>query len=172
MFCGASPGGHPAFMRLAFDVGALLAALSLRTVYGGSRDGCMGAVADGALSRGGEVLGVIPEKFVPWEIAHAGITEMRIVPGMAERKAELLRESDMFLVLPGGLGTLDELFEVLTFNALGYMSKPVLVFDAEGYYSELLGWLEKAAAFGFAKPMAEQFGIVKSLPALESFLRT
>jgi len=172
VFCGSASGLDPDFMRLASDVGSLLARLGLRTVYGGSRDGCMGAVADGAIKGGGKVLGVLPDLFLPWEIAHKGLTELRIVPGMAERKAELMRESDLFLVLPGGLGTLDELFEVLTFNALGHMNKPVIIFDAKDYFAELLVWLEKASAFGFTKPTSEHFGVVKSLQALESFLST
>lgn len=170
MFCGSASGADPRFLALARDVGVLLARQGHRVVYGGSRDGTMGAVADGALSAGGRVLGILPDLFLPWEIAHNSLTEMRVVKDMAERKMLMMAESDLFLVLPGGLGTLDELFEVVTFNALGLMKKPVLVFDAFGFYSELLNWLEKMSAAGFAKPMSEHFGVVKDLPALESFL--
>ena len=170
VFCGSGPGFDPRFVALSREVGALIAQAGLRVVYGGSRDGNMGATADGALAAGGQVLGILPELFLPWEIAHKGLTELRYVPGMAERKALMLAESDLFLVTPGGLGTLDELFEVLTFNALGYMRKPVLIFDAFDYYSGLLNWLESMSALGFTKPMPEHFGVVKDLGALESFL--
>lgn len=170
VFCGSAKGHDSRYVQVARDVGELCARLGLRVVYGGSRDGCMGAVADGALAGGGAVLGVLPDLFLPWEIAHPGLTEMRIVADMPTRKAMLLAESDLFLVLPGGLGTLDELFEVLTFNALGLQSKPVLIFDAFDYYAELIGWLEKVSAHGFAGPMGERFGVVRTLGALESFL--
>jgi uncharacterized protein (TIGR00730 family) len=171
VFCGSAPGGAPEFMELARATGALLARLGLRVVYGGSRDGCMGAVADGALEEGGHVLGILPEVFIPWEIAHPSLTELRWVSGMAERKALMMAESDVFLVLPGGLGTLDELFEVVTFNALGYMRKPVLILDAFDFYAGLVHWLERVAATGFAKPMGEHFLVARDLGALESFLR-
>ena len=170
VFCGSANGADPRFLALARDVGALLARQGLRVVYGGSRDGTMGAVADGALLAGGQVLGILPNLFLPWEIAHTSLSEMRCVKDMAERKTMMMAESDLFLILPGGLGTLDELFEVVTFNALGLMQKPVLVFDAFGFYTELLNWLEKMSTLGFAKPMTEHFGVVKDLPALESFL--
>ena len=170
MFCGAAEGLDPRYRDLSSAVGELLARLNLRLVYGGSKDGLMGAVANGTLQGGGQVLGVLPEQLVLREVAHPGITQLISINSMAERKKILFEEADLFLILPGGMGTLDELFEVITANTLGFMSKPVVVLDAFGFYSPLLNWLEFVAAKGFARAPSEMFCIVHDLAGLEAFL--
>ena len=170
VFCGSARGDDPVFMKNAFKVGELLAERGLRVVYGGSKDGCMGAVANGALSKNGYVLGVLPDQLIPWEIAHPGISEMRVVANMAVRKKLLIDEGDLILVLPGGFGTLDEFFEVITLSALGQLSKPTLVFNLADFYSDLLNWMEKVSLSGFAKSSGSFFSIVSSFEELERFL--
>src|SRR5258706_4813675 len=119
VFCGSSPGRNPAFGELADAVGALLAAQRLALVYGGASVGLMGRLADSALAAGGEVIGVIPQSLVDLELAHRGLSELRVVGSMHERKAVMADLADAFIALPGGIGTLDELFEVLTWAQLG-----------------------------------------------------
>lgn len=170
LFCGATEGLDARFVTLAKDVGRLIASCDLRLVYGGSRDGLMGCVADGVLEKQGEVLGVLPSTLVKREVGHPGIGRLIEVETMAERKEILFRESDVILVLPGGIGTLDELFEALTGNSLGFFSKPIVIFDAFGFYEPLLHWLEMVAGKGFCKAPADMFCIVRELVALEEFL--
>lgn len=152
VFCGASPGRDPAYLELAAGVGAGLAERGIGVVYGGGRVGMMGAVADAALGAGGEVIGVIPRRLVDRELAHAGLTEQRVVETLHERKAEMASLSDGFIALPGGLGTLEELAEVASWAQLGLHAKPIGLLGPEGYWNALLGWLDHAVAEGFIAP--------------------
>lgn len=170
IFCGAQPGNSPNFRDVAREVGLLLGQKGIRLVYGGSKDGLMGAAADGTLAAGGEVLGVLPEKLANRELAHARIQKLVTVETMAQRKDVLIGEADAFLILPGGLGTLDELFEVLTANTLGFTAKPVVVLNSDGYYTGLIDWLEQISRTGLSKSPDELFTVVNDLPALAQLL--
>ena len=152
VFCGSSPGSRPEYAEAARRVGAILAARGIGLVYGGGRVGLMGTVADAALAGGGEVLGVIPEAMSGREIAHSGVTELIIVPNMHARKALMAERSAAFLVLPGGIGTYEEFFEVLTWSALGYHAKPVGVLDVAGYFGPLHALLDQCQAEAFLRP--------------------
>ncbi|MBM3382401.1 MAG: TIGR00730 family Rossman fold protein [Betaproteobacteria bacterium] len=170
VFCGAQNGRSPEFRELAFEVGQLLGSRRLKLVYGGSKDGLMGATADGVLSHGGEVLGVLPKKLANRELAHQRIDKLVTVETMAQRKDVLMTESDAFLILPGGLGTLDELFEVLTANTLGFMNKPVIVLNSFGFYTGLITWLETIAQSGLSRSPGELFTVVEDVDALGRLL--
>ncbi len=171
VFCAASDGQDPRYLKLAQQTGEALASLNLRLVYGGAKNGLMGAVADGALSQNGEVYGVLPKVLEKFESAHAKIQTLEWTENMAERKEKLLDKSDLFLVLPGGMGTLDELFEVITMNSLGFMNKPLVIFDAFDFYTPLLNWLETVNYKGFCKPPSEMFSIVRTIDELITFLK-
>lgn len=170
VFCGAQNGRESHFRETAFAVGQLLAKRELRLVYGGSKDGLMGATAEGALTAGGQVLGVLPQKLANRELAHKGIQQMITVETMAQRKDILMNESDLFVILPGGLGTLDELFEVLTANTLGFMNKPVFILNSDGYYSQLIEWLRTISETGLSRAPAELFTVVNDLETLDRLL--
>jgi uncharacterized protein (TIGR00730 family) len=142
VFCGSSPGARPEYAAAADELGRLLARRSLGLVYGGARIGLMGAVADGALAAGGEVIGVIPGQLVEHEIAHTGLTDLREVSTMHERKALMAELSDAVITLPGGTGTLDELFELFTWSQLGLHRKPIGLLDVAGYWQPLLAMLD------------------------------
>ncbi|HEX3690750.1 MAG TPA: TIGR00730 family Rossman fold protein [Solirubrobacteraceae bacterium] len=142
VFCGSSPGARPEYATAASELGRLLAERGLGLVYGGARVGLMGAVADGALAAGGEVIGVIPRHLVEHEIAHTGLTELREVKTMHERKALMAELSDAVIALPGGTGTLDELFELFTWSQLGLHRMPIGVLDVAGYWQPLLVMLD------------------------------
>jgi uncharacterized protein (TIGR00730 family) len=154
VFCGSSSGARPVHLAAARRMGEALGARGLRLVYGGSSVGLMGAVADAALARGGEVVGVLPEFMVSREIAHPRLTELVLVGSMHERKAEMATRADAFVALPGGFGTLDELFEVLTWSQLGLHQppKPSAVLDVDGYYASLIAFVDHAVAEGFVRP--------------------
>ena len=149
IFCGASPGRDPAFAAAARAVGARLAERGIGIVYGGGRVGLMGALADAALEASGEVIGVIPQGLVDRELAHRGLTELRIVATLHERKAVMAELSDAFIALPGGLGTLEELAEVTSWAQLGLHAKPIGLLDVGGYWDPLLAWLDGAVENGF-----------------------
>ncbi len=151
VFCGASSGRVAAYADAARGFGAALAARGLGLVYGGGRVGLMGAVADGALAAGGEVIGVIPQELVDRELAHDGVTELRVVGSLHERKALMAELSDAFVALPGGFGTLDELMEQLTWSQLGLHDKPVALFDVEGYWRPLIELARHATEEGFVR---------------------
>lgn len=152
VFCGASPGHDPAYVALAASVGAGLAERGIGLVYGGGRIGMMGAVADAALAAGGEVIGVIPRRLVDRELAHAGVTELRVVETLHERKAGMAALSDGFIALPGGLGTLEELAEVASWAQLGLHAKPIGLLGRAGYWDDLRRWLDHAVDEGFLTP--------------------
>jgi uncharacterized protein (TIGR00730 family) len=149
VFCGASPGRDPAHAALARDVGAGLAARGIGVVYGGGRVGLMGALADGALGAGGEVIGVIPRGLVERELAHRGVTELRVVETLHERKAVMASLADGFVALPGGLGTLEELAEAMSWAQLDLHDKPCGVLDPTGYFEPLIAFLDRAVEEGF-----------------------
>jgi uncharacterized protein (TIGR00730 family) len=149
VFCGASAGRDPAYARLAREFGGMLAERGIGLVTGGGRVGLMGAVAEGALAAGGEVIGVIPRGLVDRELAHRGLSRLDIVDGLHERKARMAELSDGFVALPGGLGTLEELAEVVSWAQLGLHEKPIGVLDVGGYWGPLFEWLDRAVASGF-----------------------
>ena len=153
VFCGASPGHDPAFVAAARAVGAGLAGRGVGVVYGGGRVGLMGALADAALEAGGEVVGVIPRGLVERELAHPGLTELRVVATLHERKAVMAELSDAFIALPGGLGTLEELAEVTSWAQLELHHKPIGLIDVAGYWDPLLAWLDRAVETGFLAPV-------------------
>jgi uncharacterized protein (TIGR00730 family) len=138
-------------VKAARELGVVLAQYGIGAVYGGGRVGLMGEVADTVMASGGRVIGVIPEALATKEVAHDGLTELVVVPGMHERKALMAARSDAFLVLPGGIGTLEEFFEILTWAALGLHNKPIGLLNVEGYYEPLLGMLAHAVTEGFLR---------------------
>jgi uncharacterized protein (TIGR00730 family) len=149
VFCGASDGRDPRYADVAASVGGSLARRGIELVYGGGCLGLMGAVADGALAAGGRVTGVIPAGLVDRELAHRGVTELRIVTSLHERKATMAELADGFLALPGGLGTLEELAEVLSWAQLGLHAKPVGALDVGGFFRPLVAYLDHAGREGF-----------------------
>lgn len=151
VFCGASSGRLPAYAEAARSFGAAAAARGLGVVYGGGRVGLMGAVADGALAGGGEVIGVIPQELVDRELAHSGLSELRVVGSLHERKTVMAELADGFVALPGGFGTLDELLEQLTWSQLGLHGKPIGLLDVEEYWRPLIGLARHATAEGFVR---------------------
>lgn len=144
VFCASSPGSRPLYGEVAAATGALLAANDIGVVYGGGAVGLMGIVADAALAAGGEVTGVIPDDLFAREVGHAGVSDLRVVASMHERKQLMFDLADGFVALPGGLGTLEEVFEVLTWAQLGMHVKPIAVLDVAGYYEPLLAFLDRA----------------------------
>jgi len=167
IFCGASPGRDPRHVELARSVGAELAARGIGIVYGGGRVGLMGALAEGALAAGGEVIGVIPRRLVDRELAHTGLTELRVVGSLHERKAVMAELSDAFIALPGGLGTLEELSEVLSWAQLALHAKPCGMVDPTGYFEPLLAFLDRAVDEGFlARADRERLAVRPDLDAL------
>ncbi|MCA9607237.1 MAG: TIGR00730 family Rossman fold protein [Myxococcales bacterium] len=152
VYCGSAPGKRPAYQEAAAAVGRSLARRGVGLVYGGAAVGTMGIVADAALAEGGEVIGVMPRQLDEREIAHRGLTELHVVSGMHERKAKMTALSDAFLALPGGFGTLDELFEALTWSQLGIHAQPVGLWNVEGYWTPLISLLDRMVDEGFLAP--------------------
>jgi uncharacterized protein (TIGR00730 family) len=151
VFCGSSPGLRPEYTEVAAQFGRLLAERELETVYGGASVGVMGALADGALAAGGKVIGIIPRRLLDSEIAHAGLTKLHIVESMHERKALMGELSDAVAVLPGGSGTLDELFEFFTWNQLDLHYKPIGLLEVGHYWQLLLQFLDHAVVERFLR---------------------
>ena len=167
IFCGSSDGTNPLHKRTAFEVGRRLAAAGHEIVYGGGRVGLMGAVADGALSVGGRVVGVIPRALVERELAHPGLGELRVVGTMHERKAEMAAIADGFVALPGGAGTLDEIFEQWTWAQLGIHEKPCGFLDVGGYFAPLRAMISSMITEGFVRPRhAEMLIFAEEIDAL------
>src|SRR4051812_40716759 len=152
VFCGSSPGLRPEYAIAAAMLGRLLAEQSIRLIYGAGNVGLMGVLADAALAAGGQVIGVIPQGLVDRELAHQGLTELRIVTSMHERKALMAELSGAFIALPGGLGTYEELCEVLTWAQLGIHHKPCGCLNVLGYFDPLIQMLDHAVAEGFLSP--------------------
>lgn len=176
LFCGASTGTDDAHRDAAARFGAQLAERGVRLVFGGGHVGLMGAAADAALAAGGEVVGVIPEHLQRRELGHEGVTELRVVDTMHARKNLMFELADAFAVLPGGVGTLDEMFEVVTWKQLGLHDKPILLIDHNGYWAPLKALIGSIIESGFASPATadlitvahsvdEMFRILDQLPA-------
>jgi uncharacterized protein (TIGR00730 family) len=151
VFCGSSPGADPAYLAAAEHVGRTLAERDIGLVYGGASVGTMGALADAAIAAGGNVTGVIPQSLVDREIAHPGLSGLHVVADLHERKARMASLADAFLALPGGAGTLEELFEVLTWAQLGLHHKPIALLDVAGYYQPMLRFMDHMAEQGFLR---------------------
>jgi len=142
VYCGSKPSNNKGFLQVANDLGAYLGKNGIRLVYGGAKVGIMAEVANACLAHGGEVLGIMPKSLVPWEVSHQGLSELKIVTSMHERKALMETESDAFVALPGGLGTLDELFEILTWKQIKLHKKPVSIINVAGFFDHLLAHLK------------------------------
>jgi hypothetical protein len=165
IFCGSSPGARPAYTEAAEDLGMLLVENGITLVFGGATVGLMGRLADTVVSEGGEAIGVIPQALVDREIAHVGLTDLHVVDTMHERKQRMADLSDAFVALPGGLGTLDELFEIYTWAQLGLHRKPIGLMNVEGYFDGLVGFLEHAVAERFVRDDHREMLIVEEEPA-------
>lgn len=152
VYCGSNPGRDPAFVTAARAVGTRLAKAGLDIIYGGGQVGLMGEVADAALDAGGRVIGVIPEFLALKEIAHLDLTELYVVQSMHARKAKMAHLSDAFIALPGGIGTMEEMFEIWTWGQLGQHRKPVGLLNVHGYYDDLVAFLDKMADQNFLAP--------------------
>ena len=151
VFCGASTGSNPIYTQAAETLGRTLAKNGVRLVYGGGAVGLMGVVADAAMAAGGEVIGIIPQSLKDAEVGHSGLTRLEVVDGMHARKARMAELSDAFIALPGGLGTLEELFEVWTWGQLGYHQKPLGLLDVNHFYSKLSHFLDHLVEEGFVR---------------------
>jgi len=173
VFCGSSPGRDPAYAGAARALGDTLARRGLGLVYGGASVGLMGIVADAALAAGAEVVGILPKGLARKELEHPGLTELRIVPSMHERKAQMVELSDGFVALPGGVGTLEEFFEVLTWAQLGLHAKPCGLLDVAGYWRDLERFLDHAVAERFVKEKHRRLVLVEDDPGrlLDAFAR-
>jgi uncharacterized protein (TIGR00730 family) len=169
VFCGSSSGSEPVYLESARALGSALAREGIGLVYGGASVGLMGAVADAALAAGGHVTGVMPQALVDKEIGHRGLTDLRIVGSMHERKALMAELSDGFVALPGGLGTFEELFEVWTWAQLGYHRKPCALLNVAGFYDKLADFLDDVVSRGFVKPVHRGMLVVEREP--EALLR-
>lgn len=172
VFCGSSPGHDDQYRQAAAEVGSYLAAEGIGLVFGGGHVGLMGVVADAVLAGGGEVYGVIPESLQNRELAHPGLTRLDVVAGMHERKAKMAAMADAFVALPGGPGTMDELFEAWTWAQLGYHDKPCALYNTGGYYDDLIGFIATMSDAGFLKPAHADMLVVENTPkALVAALR-
>ncbi|GAB4459056.1 MAG: TIGR00730 family Rossman fold protein [Armatimonadaceae bacterium] len=174
VYCGSNRGENPVYREVATQVGASLAQRGIRIVYGAGHVGLMGVVADAALAAGGEVVGVIPRALADWEVAHTGLTELHLVENMHERKAMMADFSDAFLALPGGFGTLEELFEVLTWSQLRIHSKPCGILNVNGFFDPLFVFLEHMVQEGFLRTQHRELALFHTdldvlLAALEDF---
>jgi uncharacterized protein (TIGR00730 family) len=168
VYCGSATPADPVYVETARAVGRGLAARGIGIVYGGGRLGLMGAVADAALAAEGEVIGVIPEALVNAEVAHQGCTELHVVGGMHERKAKFTDLSDGFVTLPGGVGTMDELWEAVSWSQLGYHTKPVGLLNVNGFYDGLIAFNARMIETGFIR--AQHAGILIVDNALDGLL--
>ena len=168
VYCGSATPADPRYVELAREVWTTLAERKIGVVYGGGRLGLMGAVADSALEAGGEVIGVIPQALVSAEVAHRGCTELHVVDTMHQRKQAFTDLSDGFVNLPGGTGTMDELWEALSWAQIGYHAKPVGLLNVAGYYDHLIAFYEKMGEVGFLRP--QHRGILLIDDALDGLL--
>jgi uncharacterized protein (TIGR00730 family) len=168
VFCGSNSGIDPAYRSAALALGQILAERAIELVYGGGNIGLMGVLADTVLQRGGRVIGVIPESLMAKEVGHTGLTELRIVNSMHERKALMADLSDAFIAMPGGFGTFEEFCEVVTWSQLGIHTKPCGLLNVDGYYDSLLALFDHAVREGFLR--AENRRLVLSDPSPEQLL--
>jgi len=173
VFSGSSPGAHPDYAQAARELGRALAGQDVGLVYGGASVGLMGILADAVLDAGGQAIGVIPQALVDREIAHPGLADLRVVGSMHERKALMADLADGFVALPGGMGTLEELFEVYTWTQLGLHSKPLGLLDVRSYYAKLVAFLDHAVEERFMTVEHREMLVVEQRAAalLEAFRR-
>jgi uncharacterized protein (TIGR00730 family) len=164
VYCGSAAGSQPVFADAARATAEAMVGRGVDLVYGGGRLGLMGLIADHVLELGGRVDGVIPEALVNLEVAHTGVTELYRVETMHERKAKMTELADAFLALPGGIGTLDELFEAWSWNALGYHAKPFCLLNVDGFWDGLVAFIDHATASGFLSPQRRGQLLVASTP--------
>ena len=162
VFCGSSSGHQPEYVQAAIELGKHLAEADIGLVYGGASVGLMGALADSAHAHAGEVTGIIPRSLAEKEIAHTRLTDLRIVDSMHQRKALMAELSDGFIALPGGIGTLEELFEIWTWAQLGHHAKPCALLNVNGYYNRLITFLDHIAREGFVKPVHRNMLIIEN----------
>jgi len=164
VFCGSSPGVNPAYAQAAVGLGRTLAGRGIGLVYGGGSIGLMGLIADAALAAGGEVIGVIPRALQLREVGHDGLSELLVVGSMHERKAKMAELADAFVAMPGGMGTLEELAEILTWAQLGLHAKPCGLLDVGGYWRPLVAFFDHAVAEGFVRAEHRRFVLVGDTP--------
>ena len=164
VFAGSNPGQREEYCIAARQLGQAMAARDIGLVYGGASIGMMGAVADGVLEKGGTAIGIIPKSLADVEIAHTELSELRIVTTMHERKAQMADMSDAFIAVPGGIGTLEESFEVWTWSQLGIHSKPLGLLNIDGYYDPLITFLDHIVEEGFVTPVHRQIMVTESDP--------
>jgi len=165
VYCGSKMGHHPAFEQGARDLGQCLAQQGIRLVYGGGNVGLMGAVASQALAAGGEVVGVMPQALKDREIAHTGLSELIVVPDMHQRKQAMADLADGFIAMPGGAGTLEEIFEVWTWGQLGYHGKPCAFYNVNGYFDTLLAFVDQMVSAGFMSGEYREMLTISADPA-------
>jgi hypothetical protein len=171
VYCGSSGAVEPRFREAASELGSLLGAAGIELVYGGGRVGLMGLLADAALAAGGKVTGIIPRRLLDAEVAHPGLTELVVVDSMHDRKRLMAEKADAFAVLPGGIGTLDELFEMLSWKQLELHDKLILLVDIGGYWAPLRALLDHIVVNGFARPQTRRLlHVVPSVSALMAAL--
>jgi uncharacterized protein (TIGR00730 family) len=168
VFCGSSGEVDPRYREAASELGTRLAAAGIGLVYGGGRVGLMGLLADAVLGGRGEVIGVIPSRLRDAELAHRGATELVVVQGMHDRKRLMAEKSDAFAVLPGGLGTLDEMFEAVSWKQLGLHDKPILLADIDGYWEPLRALLDHIVTKGFAGPSSR--ALLRVVPSIDALM--
>lgn len=164
VYCGSAMGSDPVFPEAADALAAAMTERGVDLVYGGGRLGLMGRIADAVLGHGGKVYGVIPTALVDLEVAHTGLTELHKVANMHERKARMTDLADGFIALPGGIGTLDELFEAWSWNALGYHAKPFCLLNVAGFWDKMIGFIDHATASGFLSPQRRAQLLVADTP--------
>ena len=152
VYCGSRDGLDPAHLAAAREVGREIGRRGWRLVYGGGHTGLMGAVADAALAAGAEVIGIIPDRLIERELGHGGVTELQVVGSMHERKQKMAEQSDAFVALPGGIGTMEEIFEIWTWRQLGYHRKALGLLNVGGYYDDLLRIISRSESDGFLWP--------------------
>jgi len=165
VYCGSNPGNRPEYIVAAKQLGTELVKRDIRLIYGGADVGIMGAIADQVLSLGGEVVGVMPQLLIDKEVAHTNLSELVVVDSMHQRKSTMEQLSDGFIALPGGLGTLEELFEILTWAQLGFHNKPCALLNIEAYFDYLCVFIKHAATEGFIKSTHADMLISKTDPA-------
>ncbi len=170
VFCGSKAGRDPAFVLQAEQLGEMLAHKKCKLIYGGGNKGIMGAVANACLAASGNVIGIIPKLLMDWEHGHQGLTEMHVVDDMHTRKKMLYELSDAAIVLPGGYGTLDELFEIITWNQLSIHDKKIFILNVNGFYDHLIGHLQKMQTENFLyDPVEERMVILKTVDELMNY---
>ncbi len=168
VYCGSSNSVAEKYKITAASVSSELARRGTRIVYGGGHVGLMGIVADSALKAGGKVIGIIPEHIRAHEVQHTGLTELHVVPDMHTRKRMMVERAEAFIILPGGLGTLDEAFEILTWRKLKLHNKPIIIFNQDGYWNEMISLMDTAIAEGFSQPPDRQ--LFKEVDSLETLM--